>query len=301
MRLEDLKFFVRLALLNNVSAAGKEFGLSPSASSARLATLERKLGTQLFSRTTRQLALTESGKVLLGHVQAGLEEISTGINLLNEATDVPSGTVRISCNMFFGRKHVLPYLNEFIKLYPQVKLEMSFSDRLVDLIGEGFDMVIRAAALPDSTLRARRLGGNPRVLCAAPSYLARKGVPECPADLAVHDCIGASFLPVWYFSGAKGEIAVPVTSALTGDSGDYAYDAALLGLGLTVKSVAHVWEDLRSGRLVAVMENYPVARAGDIWAVYPPGKFTPPKISTLIDFLQEKYGNPPYWETDYRK
>ncbi len=300
MRLDDLRFFVRVATLNNLSAAGREFGLSPSAASARLVTLEKSIGNQLMSRTTRNIAMTEAGQIFLEHAQSAIKEMDTAVDRLEMTTGEPRGLLKISCNMFFGRKHILPYLNEFTQLYPKVKLEMNFSDNIVDLIGEGFDLAIRAALLPDSSLRARKLGGNPRVLCASPDYLERMGTPTCPDDLANHNCIGLSFMPNWYFKGPKGEITRSVRSSITGDTGDYAYDAALYGLGLTVKSVAHVWEDLRDGKLVEVMKDYPVARTGDIWAVYPPGNFTPPKISTLIDFLREKYGTPPYWETDYR-
>lgn len=300
MRLDDLRFFVRVATLANLSAAGREFGLSPSAASARLVTLEKSVGSQLMSRTTRSIALTEAGQVFKGHAEAALNEIDTAIDRMDETASEPRGHLKISCNMFFGRKHILPFLNEFTERYPKITLEMSFSDRLVDMIKEGYDLAIRAAKLPDSTLRARRLAGNPRVLCASPKYLARKGAPTCPADLKKHDCIGVSFMPTWYFQGGNKEISCSIESSITGDTGDYAYDAALHGLGLTVKSVAHVWEDLRDGRLVEVMTDYPVARSGDVWAVYPPGNYTPSKITALIDFLREKYGSPPYWETDYR-
>ncbi|MEH6630899.1 MAG: LysR family transcriptional regulator [Halopseudomonas aestusnigri] len=299
MRLDDLRFFIRVASLNNLSAAGREFGLSPSAASARLVTLEKSIGIQLMSRTTRSIAITEAGQIFLQHALSAIKEMDTAKDRLETATGEPRGLLKISCNMFFGRKHILPYLNEFTQLYPKVKLEMNFSDTIVDLIGEGFDLAIRAAMLPDSSLRARKLGGNPRVLCASPDYLERNGVPNCPDDLAHHNCIGLSFMPNWYFKGPKGEITRSVRSSITGDTGDYAYDAALHGLGLTVKSVAHVWEDLRDGKLIEVMKEYPVARTGDIWAVYPPGNYTLPKITVLINFLREKYGSPPYWETDY--
>ncbi|MEX3008030.1 LysR family transcriptional regulator [Hoeflea sp. TYP-13] len=298
MRFDDLRFFVRVAGLGNLSEAGREFGLSPSAASARLATLEKTAGAQLMARTTRRISLTEAGRVLLAHAQNALDEIDTAFDLLDASLDKPRGQLRISSNMFFGRKHILPYLNEFMELCPDVRIEMSFSDHIVDIVGEGFDLAIRAAPLPDSSMMARKLGGNRRVLCASPDYIARCGAPATPADLDHHACIGLSSMPVWYFEGPKGEIACNIKPAISGDSGDYAYDAALCGLGLSVKSVAHVWEDLSDGRLVAVMKDYPVARTGNIWAIYPPAKTTPPKVTALIDFLLSKYGRPPYWERD---
>jgi DNA-binding transcriptional LysR family regulator len=302
MRLDDLEFFERVAVLGSLSAAGREFGLSPSASSTRLSNLEKELGTQLVARTTRRISLTEAGEVFLRHTSAALLEMSLARAEISAAEEVPRGVLRISSNVFFGRKHILPYLAEFRALYPDLRLEIDMTDQLVDLVGEGYDMAIRGAPLPDSSLMARKLGGNPRVLCASPAYLERMGAPEAPEDLRCHDCIGFEPMKIWYFNGPKGEIAFqPKNAVVSGDSGDFAYDAALYGLGLTVKSVAHVWEDLRDGRLVEVMTGYPVARTGNIYAVYPPAKFVPPKISVFVDFLISKYGRPPYWENDYRE
>ncbi|MCX2723202.1 LysR family transcriptional regulator [Roseibium salinum] len=302
MRLDDLKFFKRVAELGSLSAAGREFGLSPSAASSRLSNLEKELGTQLVARTTRRTGLTEAGQVFLNHAAAAVGELEQAKALIDAAEDTPRGLLRISSNVFFGRKHILPYLAEYRQLYPDVRLEVDMTDRLVDLVAEGYDMAIRGAPLPDSSLIARKLGGNPRVLCASPVYLARKGTPHRPEDLRNHDCIGFDPMPVWYFNGPDGEIAHHIEDpVISGDSGDFAYDAAIHGLGLTVKSVAHVWEDLRDGRLVAVLEDYPIARTGNIYAVYPPARFIPPKITTFVDFLLSKYGRPPYWETDHRQ
>jgi DNA-binding transcriptional LysR family regulator len=298
MRLDDLRFFTRVAALGSLSAAGREIGLSPSAASARLSSLEKSIGAQLVARTTRSTVLTEAGQVLLESATVGLAAIDAGLSILEAGTERPRGLLKISCNMFFGRKHILPYLREFMCAFPEIRFELSFTDRLVDIVDEGYDLAFRAAPLPDSSLKARRLGANQRVLCASPDYLARKGVPRTPSDLINHDCIGLSRLPVWYFEGPQGEIAHQITTLISGDSGDYSYDAAIHGLGIAIKSTAHVWEDLKSGRLLAVMPDYPVARTGAIWAVSPPGNFTPPKTSAFVDFLISKYGRPAYWELD---
>jgi len=301
MRLEDLQFFIRIAELGSMAAAGREAGLSPSAASTRLTGLEKTFGAQLFARTTRRTTLTEAGRVLLLHARAAVDEIKQAKSVLEASTEAPRGSLRFSCNTFFGRKHILPYLVEFRELYPDIRLEMDFSDRIVDVIDEGYDMAVRGAPLTDSSLLARKLGGNPRALCASPAYLERKGIPRTPEDLANHDCIAMGAMPLWYFNGPDGEIAFEVQKpVIKGDSGDLTYDAALHGLGLSLKSLAHVWEDLRDGRLVSVMEDYTIARTGAIWAVYPPSRFVPPKVTAFVDFLISKYGRPPYWETDYR-
>ncbi len=301
MRLDDLKFFKRVAEVGSLSAAGREFGLSPSAASSRLSNLEKELGTQLVARTTRRTGLTEAGKVFLRHAGAAIEELAEARRLIDAAQDTPRGTLKISSNVFFGRKHILPYVAEYRQLYPDVRLEVDMTDRIVDLVEEGYDLAIRGGLLPDSSLLARKLGGNPRVLCASPDYLARRGAPQNPGDLRNHDCIGFEPMPVWYFNGPDHEIShVLEDPVISGDSGDFAYDAAIYGLGLTVKSIAHVWEDLRDGRLVELMEDYPVGRTGNIYAVYPPARYIPPKITSFTDFLISKYGRPAYWETDYR-
>lgn len=302
MRLDDLKFFQRVAELGSLSAAGREFGLSPSAASSRLSTLEKEIGSQLVARTTRRTGLTEAGQVFLRHSANALEEMDRARALIDAAEDAPRGTLKMSANVFFGRKHILPYLAEFRQLYPDLRLEVDMSDQMVDLVADGYDMGIRGAQLPNSSLVARKLGGNARVLCASPDYIARKGTPKTPEDLRNHDCIRLDSMPVWYFQGPEGEIVYPLEDpVISGDNGDFAYDAALFGLGLTVKSIAHVWEDLRDGRLVEVMSNFPIARTGNIYAVYPPARFIPPKVTVLVDFLISKYGRPAYWETDYRK
>ncbi len=301
MRLEDLQFFVRVAELGSMSGAGREIGLSPSAASSRLTTLETAFGAQLLARTTRRVTLTEAGRVLLAHARIALQEIAQARSILDAVSGAPRGFLRISCNTFFGRKHILPYLVEFRADYPDIQLEMDMSDKIVDVIEEGYDLAIRGAPLVDSSLLARRLGGNPRALCASPDYLARKGIPKTPEDLANHDCISMASVPVWYFEGPEGEISFEIKKpVIKVDSGDLTYDAAIEGIGLSVKSLAHVWEDLRDGRLVAVMEDYPVARTGAIWAVYPPSQFVPPKVTAFVDFLISKYGRTPYWDTDYR-
>ncbi len=302
MRLDDLEFFKRVAELGSLSAAGREFGLSPSASSSRLSNLEKELGTQLVARTTRRTSLTEAGRVLLQHASAALAEMAQARSSIDASEEAPRGVLKISSNVFFGRKHILPFMSEYRQLYPDLRLEIDMSDRIVDLVEEGYDVAIRGAPLPDSSLMARKLGGNQRVLCASPDYIERRGAPEAPEDLRNHDCIGFDSMPVWYFSGPDGEVAHHVEDpVVSGDSGDFAYDAAIYGLGLTVKSVAHVWEDLRDRRLVAVMEKYPISRTGNIYAVYAPATFVPPKITAFVDFLISKYGRPPYWDTDYRQ
>ncbi len=302
MRLEDLQFFVRVAELGSLSGAGREIGLSPSAASTRLTGLEKAFGARLFARTTRRTTLTEAGRVLLQHARTAIAEIDQARSVLEAASEAPKGSLRMSCNTFFGRKHIVPHLVEFRSLYPDIQLEMDISDRMVNVIEEGYDIAVRGAPLADSSLLARRLGGNPRVLCASPDYIARKGEPKTPEDLANHDCIAMPSMPVWYFDGPDGEVAFELERpVIKGDSGDMTYDAAIHGLGLSLKSLAHVWEDLRDGHLVAVMEDYPVARTGALWAVYPPSRFVPPKVTALVDFLISKYGRPAYWETDYRQ
>ncbi len=186
-----------------------------------------------------------------------------------------------------------------MELHPGLTIELSFSDRLVDVIAEGFDLAIRSAELKDSSLKARKITNHRRVLCASPDYIKKSGLPSHPEDLRSHECIGVSSIPKWRFGGIEGEISIAVDTLIKEDSGVYAHEAVLNGLGITVKSITHIWEDLREGRLVEILPGFPILNSGEIWAVYPPGNITDPKVTIFIDFLKSKYGSSPYWEAPF--
>lgn len=296
MRLEELTLFRRAAALGGLSAAGRELGLSPAAASARLQALEKSLGAALFVRTTRRLSLTEEGETLLTHVARALDELEAARDAIGTVTDNPSGVLRASVPGPFGEKHVLPYLAEFRTHYPEVELDLHVSDTRVNVVEGGYELVVRVGALSDSALRAVKLASNRRVIVASPAYLDGAPPLKDPEDLARHDCLVTGELRVWRFSRGEEERVVKASGSIHLYDGGSARAAAVHGLGLAMKSVFDVYEDLRAGRLIHVLSDWEIREAGAIWALRPPARIASPRARAFIDFLKSKYGPKPYWE-----
>jgi DNA-binding transcriptional LysR family regulator len=294
----DVALFVRAALLANVSAAGREFGLSPAVASARIANLEHELGARLLHRTTRRISLTQDGEVFMGRAQALLEAAAAARASVGRAQAEPQGRLRVSMPSSFGRQHVSPVVGAFLRRYPGVSVDLRLTDHIVDLVDGGVDVAIRIGALKDSSLVARRLAVNRRVLCCAPAYLAAHGTPHHPSDLAAHECIVLADQRDWSFVTPTGPVSVRVEGRLATDNGEVIRDALLDGFGIALKSTWDVAPYLRSGALVPVLGSYPLAETVAIWAVYPSRAFVPPKTLAFIDFLAERFGDPPYWDIE---
>ncbi|TKC90263.1 LysR family transcriptional regulator [Trinickia terrae] len=292
----DVALFLRAALLANVSAAGREFGLSAAVASARLAGLERVLGARLLHRTTRRVSLTQEGEAFIKHAQALLDAADAARASVGPARDEPQGRLRVSMTSSFGRQHISPAIPAFLRRYPGVSVDLRLSDRVVDLVDEGIDVAIRIGALKDSSLVARKLAVNRRVICCAPAYLEAHGVPHHPAELARHECIVLSGQRDWSFATPAGQVNVRVGGRLATDNGEVIRDALLDGFGIAIKSTWDVAAHLASGRLVTVLDGYPLAETVAIWAVYPTRAFVPAKTTAFIDFLAAHFGDPPYWD-----
>lgn len=296
MRLEELQLFRRAAALGGLSAAGRELGLSPAAASARLQSLEKDLGATLFVRSTRRLSLTEEGETLLAHVERALDELEAARNAVGDGADTPSGMLRASVPGPFGEKHILPYLSEFRAQYPDVQIDLHVSDARVNVIEGGYEMVVRVGMLADSSLRAVKLASNRRIVVASPDYLKSSPPLRDPDDLAHHDVLVTGDLRVWRFTKGDDERVAKVSGSIHLYDGGSARAAAVHGLGLAMKSVFDVYEDLRAGRLVHVFPDWEMREAGAIWALRPPNRFTSPRARVFIEFLKKKYGPKPYWE-----
>jgi len=292
----DVALFVRAALLANVSAAGREFGLSAAVASARLAQLERLLGARLLHRTTRRISLTQDGEIFMTRAQTLLDAAAAARASVGRAQTEPQGRLRVSMPSSFGRQHVSPAIPEFLRRYPGVSVDLRLSDHIVDLVDAGVDLAIRLGALKDSTLVAKRLAANRRVICCAPAYLAERGVPHHPAELAQHECMILSDQHTWAFETPAGRLDVRVGGRLATDNGEVIRDALLAGFGVALKSTWDVAPYLRSGELVTILDSYPLAETVAIWAVYPSRAFVPPKTLALLDFLAAHFGDPPYWD-----
>jgi len=292
--LGDIRLFVEAANLGGLSAAGRKLGLSPAAASARLVKLEAALHTRLFERTTRQLRLTEEGRMYLSHCQQALQALDDGHAALQAGSSVVRGKVRISATSDFGRHVLKDWLDEFNQQYPEVTFGLVLSDSLANLLQDDLDLVIRFGVPPDSVLVARRLAANRRVLCAAPDYLAKHGAPEHPRDLERFPCIvlasANGYANEWRFARdeARETYTVPLAAARETNDGAVAREWAVAGYGIAMKSIWDIGADLRAGRLRVVMPEW---RSPDapLHAIYQRNRYMAPRVRTLLDFLIERF------------
>lgn len=299
-RIGDLGLFLRVLDLGSISAAARSLDLSVAVASQRLKRLERALGVRLLHRTTRRLHPTPEGAALAEQGRELVEDLEALTSGLRRSATEVTGTLRVTTPASFGRLYVSPLLPEFLLAHPQLRICIDLSDQALDLVGTGFDLAIRIGALDDSTFVARKLASNRRVLCAAPDYLRRHGVPRTPGDLEGHECIllaaSRGRQDTWRLRDRDGrETVVRVRGRLESNFGEVTRDAAIAGLGIAVHSTWHVCEDLRAGRLQLVLPNHAVADSG-IYAVMPQRRLVPPRVRAFIDFLAGKFGENPPWE-----
>jgi DNA-binding transcriptional LysR family regulator len=290
--LEGLAIFAKVADLRSFSAASAELGLSKPTVSKSVARLEGRLGARLFNRTSRRLALTDAGRTLLERASRMLSEAEAAESEARAQSAAPRGLVRLAVPMSFGLREVAPALPDFLARYPDVSVDLHLSDATVDLIGEGFDAALRIAALPDSSLLARRLCAVPRVVVAAPSYLKARGTPKHPRDLAAHACLGYAYLPaadVWRFSNKAGdEVAVRISGPLRVNNADALMPALLAGYGLAVQPLFLVRGALASRQLVAVLAGWSLPEIA-LHLVMPPGGPRPARVEALMEFLRGRF------------
>ncbi|MEZ8725002.1 LysR family transcriptional regulator [Vibrio cyclitrophicus] len=296
MNIEHLKLFVRLASTHNISMAGQELGLSPAVASSHISKLEDNLGARLVHRTTRKVSLTEEGEAFLPHAEEVLSSVDAAKSAVGVGCDSPIGTLRVTASASFGRLHLVPALPGFLDRYPGLKVDLRLSDSMVDLVEGGFDIAIRISELKDSTLIARKLARDKRVVCASPDYLIKYGNPAKPQDLNDHQCISLIGLENWIFNTENGPKTIKASGSLRADNGEALRDAAIGGLGITVTSNWCAYEQLKNGQLIKILEDYSLTSEPAIWAVYPSSRLIAPKVRAFIDYFSEYYGNPPYWE-----
>jgi DNA-binding transcriptional LysR family regulator len=294
-RLGDLDIFARVAATGSMSQAARDLGLSPPVISKRIKRLEERLGTRLLQRTTRQIALTEAGRGFHERVLAILASVEEAENWVSQRAMLARGPLRVSAPTTFGRLHVAPHLVRFLERYPDISLDLSLSDAFVDVVGDGFDVAIRIADLQDTSLVARKLAPNHRVLCAAPSYLARQGRPESIADLARHALLVHN-ADHWRLEGPEGAVSVPVASRVATNSSEVIREAVIAGMGIALRSTWDVGPELRAGELVQVLPRYRASHRVAIHAVYPSRRHLPQRTRVFIDFLLELYGPVPSWD-----
>jgi DNA-binding transcriptional LysR family regulator len=290
-QLAAMRTFAAVVDAGVFSAAAKTLGQSKATVSKQVSQLEDHLGARLLNRTTRRLSLTEIGQAYLERTRRILEEVEEAERAVSELHGAPRGTIRVNAPMSFAIRHLGPALPEFLGRYPDVSIELSLSDRVVDVVAEGYDLVIRIIELEDSSLIARKLCESRRVLCASPDYLAKRGTPGHPGDLAQHDCLIYANRPSprdWEFENAEGEqVTVRVNGRLSTDNGDIEVEAALAGLGVSLIPDFLVDEYLADGRLTCILPDWS-GRHAPIYAVYPHNRHMSAKVRVFVDFLAER-------------
>jgi DNA-binding transcriptional LysR family regulator len=294
-----MQVFVSVVEAGSISAAAERLELAKSAVSRRLAELETHLGTSLITRTTRRLNLTDSGRAYYARCLAILADLDEAEAAVSQAHSALKGKLKVALPLSFGLLHLSPLIQEFMMLHPELRFELDFNDRQIDLMQEGFDLAIRIATLEDSSLIARRLAPIRHVLCASPAYLETHGTPQTAAELAGHAGLVYSNLldpGLWIYhgpDGQPGQVRIPVR--LAASSGEFLMRAAIAGEGLLLLPTFYVHAALASGQLVRVLSDHhwPELSA---YAVYPPTRHLSNRVRTLIDFLVERLAGEPNWD-----
>jgi DNA-binding transcriptional LysR family regulator len=294
--ISDLEIFARVARTGNMSAAGREMGLSPAVISKRISQLEDRLGARLFQRTTRHLTLTETGAGYFKRVVDILSLCEEAEDFVSRRNTKPRGVLKVTMPTTFARLHVAPYLGTFLARYPDIELDFHLTDRFIDIIRDGFDLAIRIGELEDSSLVARKIAADNRYICASPGYLEKHGVPTSLADLDQHNCLSAGAQDVWRLEGPEGQRQIRTNGNIRSNSGELIHEALRSGLGIGLRSTWDVGTLLQSGELKVVLPQYRGSSNVAIYAVYPCREFMPAKVNVLIEFLVELYGPEPYWD-----
>lgn len=289
--LESLKVFVRVVELGSITAGGRDLRLTPAVASNRIKELERRLDVRLFNRTTRKLSPTDVGHTFYNHAREVVQSIEDAEAAISGYSQTPHGTVQVTAPLGVGKRLVAPLIPEFVDMYPDVSIRLRLSDRKVDLLEDGLDVALFIGQPPDSNLKLRKIMDTPRILCAAPAYLERYGVPQRPDDLPRHNCLLLRYprSPEWFWtlSTSEGPKRMDVSGSYDSDDGDVLTGWACAGRGIINKPRFEVIEHLHCGRLVEVLPDTPPEPAM-FGCLYPHRRLQDNKVRLFIDFLLER-------------
>ncbi|MGD0109330.1 MAG: LysR family transcriptional regulator [Rhodopila sp.] len=301
-----MRAFVRAVELGSFSRAAAEEGVKVSTVSRYITALEADLGAALFNRSTRRLHLTEVGATFYDHAVRILAEVADARLAATALNMRPQGLLRINIPGAFGRRHVVPHLPDFLAAYPSIQVDATLADETVDLIASGADLAVRIGALADSSLVAKRLAPQRRLLVAAPLYLAGRRPVAVPSDLEDHDCLQFALQPkqAWFFlphdTPTTEPLEVAVRGRLRANDSEALLDAALAGLGIALLPSWLTGEAIKAGQLTPLLPEWEALIAlgarRAIWAVYPPKKVVSPKVRAFLSFIEARFGDPPYWD-----
>lgn len=283
MELNDVMVLLTIARTGSLAGAARQLDLAPMAVSRRLASLENELGVRLLHRTTRSVALTAEGEAFLPYAQSMLEMEETARAALAPADATTSGVLRVTAPEVFGQAAIMPLIPQLLADHPALRVDLRLTDRIIDLVGEGLDVALRIAPLRDSALVARRIAANPRILCAAPRYLERHGMPRCVDDLASHRCLILQGLNGWPFD--DGARVVQVDGAFASTSVGAIRAAAEQGLGIARLTWWDVRQPLAEGRLSRIVLPDGDPGEQDVWALLPTRRYTPLRVRVFLDTL----------------
>ena len=298
-RFENMSTFIRVVETGSISGAADRLGVAKSAVSRRLKELEEHLGVELFHRTTRRMNLTDTGRAFYHQCVRILEDVLEAELATSEAHGTLKGSLKVALPSTFGLMHMGPAINEFLQQHPQIEFDLDFNDREVDLMQEGFDLAIRIAKLPDSSLIARRLSPIRTVMCASPSYLERMGTPQTPGELIEHQCLVYSLLrdyEYWHLTDSNGkETRTKIHPYLKASTGEFLRDAAVEGRGIILVPSFIAYKEIERGTLVQVLKDYTPQQL-DAYAIYPQTRHLSQRVRAFVDFLVKRFEGTPYWD-----
>ena len=297
-RLKQIETLVSVATRGSLTAAARAEGVAPAVIGRRIDALEARLGVKLLLRTTRRITLTHEGSAFLEDCQRLLADLANAEASVSAGGVKASGHLRVTAPAGFGRRHVAPLVPRFLAQHPDVSVSLNLSDRVVDIVNEGFDCAVRVGDLSDSSLVSVRLADNRRLCVAAPAYLQRAGVPHSPAELSRHECLTlsseASQTRGWAFMVDGALTHLRPSGRLDCSDGQVLHDWCLAGMGIAWRSTWEVEREVGAGRLSVVLDAF-AAPANGIYAVFPQRKHLPLRMRLWIDFIKHSFGDPTYW------
>ena len=297
-KLKQIESFVAVSVKGSLTAAAHAEGVAPAVIGRRIDALEERLGVKLLVRTTRKITLTHEGSAFLENCQRVLADLASAEASVSEGGVKASGYLRITAPAGFGRRHVAPVVPRFIAEHPDVRVSLNLSDRVVDIVNEGFDCAVRVGDLPDSSLVSVRLADNRRLCVATPGYLKRAGMPQHPNELLKHECLtlssDASQTRGWAFT-VDGQIThLRPDGRIDCSDGQVLHSWCLQGLGIAWRSTWEVQREVERGELVTVLDEF-AAPPNGVYAVFPHAKHLPLRVRLWIDFLKHTYRDPGFW------
>ena len=288
--LKDIITFTTIARLKSFTKASESLNISRGVTTTRIRDLEKTLGMTLLARTTREVNLTTDGENFFNHCTSILNNVESLNDFLDSYKGI-NGTLRIVLPPYFSRYHIVPYLEEFLQKYPDLKLNITLTENPVNIIEESYDLQIRIQIPEEENLQVAKIMTNRKVVCASPQYIKKHGAPKTPKDLLNHNCIVFGENAVWKFKHVDTKKLIDlreVKGNVKCDNGEIIKELTLAGIGITLKSASDVENEIKEKKLVVLLKDYEVINGTEFYAVYPAGKNISPKIKAFIEFFQEK-------------